>query len=144
MFCAVSLVGCKGGVSSTESNWETLLALNRNNKKLLGISCDIWGPFVFVRRLLNTLLMCFQSVASGFSLKAEIHPNYSHLEVSFVVKTFSHGAATVTHIHLNNSPPLKLQPNCSTLPTNCIDDTLCVLHTYVRMTNLAPHQQSVK
>lgn len=61
-------------------------------------------PFVFVTRLLSTLLMCFQDAVTDFSLKAEIHPNYSHCEVSSVVKTFSHGVSTVTYILITHLP----------------------------------------
>lgn len=52
--------------------------------------------------------MCFQDAATGFSLRAQIHPNYSHFEVSSTVKTFSHDAASVTYIlitHLPESQP---------------------------------------
>lgn len=61
-------------------------------------------PFVFVTRLLSTLLMCFQDAVTDFSLKAEIHPNYSHCEVSSVVKIFSHGVSTVTYILITHLP----------------------------------------
>lgn len=72
------------------------------------------GPFVFVTRLLSTLLMCFQDAVTDFSLKAEIHPNYSHCEVSSVVKTFSHGVSTVTYILITHLPE-----SCSQSAAHC-------------------------
>ena len=101
-------------------------------KELLGISCGIWGPFVFVRSLLNTLLMCFQDAATGFSLKAEIHPNYSHFEVSSMVKTFSHGAASVTYIFITQNHP----ENCSQSATHsynslCSQCIMCTVYLWM-------------
>lgn len=108
--------GCAGYVDTLKETWCTekhFWLRTETIKALLGISCGIRGPFVFVRRLLNTLLMRFQDAASGFSLKAEIHPNYSHFEVSSVVKTFSHGAASVTYILITHHPE-----NCSQSATH--------------------------
>lgn len=91
-------------------------------KHFLGISCGIQRPFVFVTKLLNTLLMCFQDAAPSFSLKAELYPNYSHFEVS--------SWCSQCHIHLNNLPSWKLQPVCHTLPTTLYIYVLRVLSTY--------------
>lgn len=44
-------------------------------KELLGLSCGTQEPFVFVRRLLNTLIMRFLDTFTCFSLEPEIHPN---------------------------------------------------------------------
>lgn len=100
-------------------------------KELLCISCGLQGPFIFVRRLLNTLLMCFQDSATGFSLKAQTRPNYSHFEVSSMVKTCSHGAATVTYILITHLPE-----SCSRSASDsqrllcCIAGRVCVLSIY--------------
>lgn len=82
-------------------------------KHFLDISCGIQRPFVFVTKLLNTLLMCFQDAATSFSLKAELNPNYSHFEVSSMVKTFSHDAVSVTYILITCHPE-----NCSPSATH--------------------------
>lgn len=99
--CAGSLCGYIKGDSIQQSLTTKHFWLSTETIKEL-----MWhtGPFVFVTRLLSTLLMCFQDAVTDFSLKAEIHPNYSHCEVSSMVKTFSHGVSTVTYILITHLP----------------------------------------
>lgn len=123
---------CAAYVGTLKEIWCNRVKLSTETiKELLCISCGLQGPFIFVRRLLNTLLMCFQDAATGFSLKAYTRPNYSHFEVSSMVKTCSHGAATVTYILITHLPE-----SCSRSASDsqrllcCVAGRVCVLSIY--------------